>query len=345
MSAKRSGKPLIVPIFIPNEGCPYRCIYCQQEKITDRPPNPFNADDVKETLERAIASARFDQARTREVAFYGGTFTELPLARMEELLEAVTPYMERGAFDAIRVSTRPDAIDEQRLDLLRHFGIATVELGAQSMDDEVLTLSRRGYRAERVISSVRLLREYGLKVGIQLMPGLPGDSEEKFLRTVEAIVRLRPEMVRLYPTLVIRGTELAAWYRRGRYRPLALEEAVKICRDSCIRLEGEGIPVIRIGLMASPSLSAQGEILAGPWHEAFGFLVRSDIFYQKLEPHLPMPGEAKKIKIRVSPKEIPLARGYRNEGLRRIEKRTGAMVEGVYSEGSLSEGQIEVERR
>lgn len=344
MSAKRSGKPLIVPIFIPNEGCPYRCIYCQQEKITDQSRNPLDPVTVKGTLERAIASTKFDLARSREVAFYGGTFTRLPLVRMAELLEAVRPFLKTGTFDAIRISTRPDAIDEERLDLLRDFGVATVELGAQSMEDEVLALSRRGYRAEKIVSSARLLREYGFKVGIQLMPGLPGDSEEKFIRTVKAVATLRPDMVRLYPTIVIRGTELAEWYREGRYRPLALEEAVKICRDSCIRLEGKGIPVIRIGLMSSPSLLAQGEIMAGPWHEAFGFLVRSDIFYQRLEPHLPMPGEAKKIKIRVSPKEIPLVRGYRNEGLRRIEKRTGAMVEGVYPDDSLSDGKIEVER-
>ena len=122
------------------------------------------------------------------------------------------------------------------------------------------------------------------------MPGLPGDTEEKFMGTVEEVTRLRPDMVRLYPTVVIHGTELARWYKEGRYRPLGLEAAVRICRESCIRLEGKGIPVIRIGLMSSPSLLEQGQIMAGPWHESFGFLVRSDIFHKGVEPFLPKPG-------------------------------------------------------
>ena len=343
MSEKRSRKPLIVPIFIPNEGCPDRCIYCHQEKITAQATRILDPVTVRGILESAVGSAKFDRGRRREVAFYGGTFTRLPLVRMAELLDAVAPYLKEGTFDSIRVSTRPDAIDEERLDLLRQFGVDTVELGAQSMDDEVLALSRRGYAARHILSSARLLREYGFKVGIQLMPGLPGDSEEKFMETVEEVTRLRPDMVRLYPTVVIRGTELARWYMEGRYRPLGLEEAVRICRESCIRLEGKGIPVIRIGLMSSPSLLEQGQIMAGPWHEAFGFLVRSDIFHKGVEPYLPKPGQANKIRIRVSPREIPLVRGYKNAGLRAIELKTGARVEGVFPDDGLAYGKIEVE--
>lgn len=343
MSEKRPGKPLIVPIFIPNEGCPYRCIYCHQEKITaqsGRNPDPASVGRI---LESAVSSAGFDRERRREVAFYGGTFTRLPPVRMTELLETAAPYLKEGTFDSIRISTRPDAIDPERLNLLRQFGVATVELGAQSMDDKVLALSRRGYAARDIISSARLLREYGFKIGIQLMPGLPGDSEETFMGSVEAVMRLRPDMVRLYPTLVIRGTELARWYQEGRYRPLGLEEAVNICRESCIRFEEKGIPVIRIGLMSSPSLLEQGQIMAGPWHEALGFLVRSDIFHRGVDPYLPMPGRADRIRIRVSPREIPLVRGYRNAGLRAIELRTGATVEGVFPDDDLSPGKIEVE--
>jgi histone acetyltransferase (RNA polymerase elongator complex component) len=150
---------------------------------------------------------------------------------MEELLEAVAPYLKQGFFRSIRVSTRPDALQEKQLQLMRNFGVSSVELGSQSMDDEVLTLSQRGHTARDTVESVHLLRQHGFKVGIQLMPGLPGDSEEKFMKTVEEVIKLRPHMVRLYPTVVIRGTELAKWYKEKKYHPLRLEEAVKIFQD------------------------------------------------------------------------------------------------------------------
>jgi histone acetyltransferase (RNA polymerase elongator complex component) len=344
LSDQRPRKPLIVPVFIPNQGCPHRCIFCQQEKITAQPIRPISGQEVKETLERAIGSAGFDVSKEPEVAFYGGTFTGLPVEKISELLEAVKPFVAQGYFKSIRVSTRPDALDGQRAEWIRHLGVTTVELGSQSMDDMVLGLSRRGHTAKDTVEAVHILRHHGFKVGIQLMPGLPGDSEESFMRTVEEVLTLHPDMVRLYPTVVIRGTELEAWYLEGRYRPLSLEEAVRICRMSCIHLEGEGIPVIRIGLMSSPSLLERGEIVAGPWHEAFGFLVRSAIHQEKIEPYLPAPGEAREITLRVPRREIPLVRGYKNTGLRVIEEKTGASIMEVLPDEGLAPGQIGVDK-
>ena len=344
MPGQRPRKPLIVPVFIPNQGCPHRCIFCQQEKITAQPIRPINGLEVKEALERAVGSARFDVRREPEVAFYGGTFTRLPTEKISELLEAVRPFVELGYFKAIRVSTRPDALDKEKAELIKHLGVTTVELGSQSMDDMVLELSRRGHTAGDTVEAVRLLRNHGFKVGIQLMPGLPGDSEESFMRTVEAVVKLHPDMVRLYPTVVIRGTELERWYLGRRYRPLSLEEAVRLCRMSCIQLEPKGIPVIRIGLMSSPSLLEQGVIVAGPWHEAFGFLVRSAIHQEKIGPYLPIPGEARKITLRVPRREIPLVRGYKNTGLRVIEEKTGASIMEILADEALAPGEIEVDR-
>lgn len=291
-----------------------------------------------------MQSPRYHIERNPEVAFYGGTFTSLPLIKMKALLKAVAPYLQEGFFKSVRISTRPDAIDNEKLELLRQFGVTTVELGAQSMDDEVLELTRRGHRAAHTIKSTHLLREHGFKVGLQLMPGLPGDTEKKFMNTVEEVITLRPDMARLYPTVVIRGTALARWYREKRYRPLRIEEAAKICRESCIRLEDDGIPVIRIGLMSSPSLLMKGQIVAGPWHQAFGFLVRSEIYHKKIEPFLPKPGEAKGIRLRVPQREIPLLRGYRNSGLRLIQHRTGARVLAVSPDESLSFGEIGIEK-
>jgi len=298
---------------------------------------------VARTLERAILSDGFDPGRRPEAAFYGGTFTGLPKDRMTALLEAVRPFIQQGSFVSIRVSTRPDALDRERLELLKGYGVSTVELGAQSMVDRVLELSHRGHSARDTSDAVAVLRRHGFGVGIQLMPGLPGDSRRTFMTTVDKVKALAPDMVRLYPTVVIRGTELARRYASNQYTPWGLEEALDICKESCMILEGAGIPVIRIGLMASPTLQKAGEILSGPWHSAFGFLVRSAIHLERIMPFLPEKGEADHIRLRVPSREIPLVRGYRNQGLERIEKICGAKVTGVLPDSSVRAGEIAVE--
>ena len=339
----KTASPLIVPIFIPNQGCPHRCIFCEQEKITDSSTRPVSELTIKKIIEKAVKSTGFFDKSVREIAFYGGTFTRLPTEKMKKLLRVVSPYLRQGLFSSIRVSTRPDSLDENRLDLLKDFSVSTVELGAQSMDDNVLKLSQRGHTVKDIIESFYLLRERGFKVGIQLMPGLPGDSEEKFMTTVKEVVKLRPDMARLYPAIVINGTELARWYNNGQYRPLQLDEAVKICRESCLLLEERGIPVIRIGLMSSQSLLEKGQIIAGPWHTAFGFIVRSGIYQKKITHYLPGYMEAEEIRLRVPGREIPLVRGYKNLGLRLIEEKTGAKVAGIVPDESVPAGQVEVD--
>ena len=344
MSKKGPGRPLIVPIFIPNEGCPHRCVFCDQAKVTDEVRGSIAPATVRNALEAALQSPKYERTKNREIAFYGGTFTGLSPARMRALLEAAAPYLRKGFFRSIRVSTRPDAVDQERLDLLWQYGVRAVELGAQSMDDDVLRLTRRGHSAEDTIRSSHLLKQQGFKLGIQLMPGLPGDTEERFLTTVEKVVALSPDMVRLYPTVVIRGTVLARWFSQKRYRPLQIKEAVRICEKSCRRLEDEGIPVIRIGLMSSPSLLKEGEVVAGPWHPAFGFLVRSEMYHRQIKPFLPKPGDAPAFKFRVPPREIALLRGYRNEGLRKIENQIRARITAVLPDEGLSARRIEVDR-
>ena len=342
MSEEQAGRHLIVPIFITFQGCPHRCVFCQQEKITSQSNLVTTSEAVTKTLVTALQSDRFDPGRRPEVAFYGGTFTGLPVERMSALLGAVRPFLEKGLFASIRVSTRPDALDRQRLDLMKRCGVSTVELGVQSMDDGVLALSRRGHSARDTVESVKLLGECGFKVGIQLMPGLPGDSEETFLKTVETVKDLAPDMVRLYPAIVIRGTELARRYEEKRYTPWGLDETLNICKRSCVELEDSGIPVIRIGLMSSPSLD--GEIVAGPWHNALGFLVRSAIHHDRIARFLPVKGGAGGIRLRVPRKEIPLVRGYQNQGLRRIEERCATKVVGVIPDDSVRNGQIAVDK-
>jgi histone acetyltransferase (RNA polymerase elongator complex component) len=334
---------LIVPIFIPHQGCPFQCIYCRQDKITNQSTASVSAAYIRHTLDTAVKSRRFTSARTKEVAFYGGTFTNLPEKKMIQMLDAVSHYLREGVFNSIRISTRPDSIDANRLELIRHYGVSIVELGVQSMDDNVLRLSKRGHSSDDVIRAVNLLKQYDFKVGIQLMPGLPGDSESKFSRTVEKVVELSPHMARLYPVIVIKGTELASMYQSGEYRPLPLDEAIKLCSHGCERLEGHGIPVIRIGLMSSPSLLCEGEILAGPWHDAFGFMVRSYIHQQKIESFLSGFRGAASIGIRTPMREVPLVRGYKNEGVRLIEKKTGKKIVYIRPDNAVPPGTIEVD--
>jgi histone acetyltransferase (RNA polymerase elongator complex component) len=341
---KSIGKPLIVPFFIPFQGCPHRCVYCEQEKITNQPIRRLERKAIVDVIERAFHSQTYKMKNEREIAFYGGTFTGLPYETMRELLGAVTPYMREGFVTSIRVSTRPDAVDEEKLKFLKEYGVSTIELGAQSMCDEVLALTRRGHTRQDTIRAVQLLKKYHIRAGIQLMPGLPGDSEETFLDSVQKVIELDVDMVRLYPTVVIRGTELARWYEEGTYRPLGLEDAVRICKKSCILLEGRRIPVIRIGLMSSPAFQEEGQIIAGPWHEAFGHLVRSSIYFDKIKPQLACEGEAARIRLRVPPKEISLLRGFRNEGFCRLQASTGARIEEMIADPSLPSGQVKVER-
>lgn len=331
------GRPvqkLIIPVFIPNQGCPHRCVYCRQEDVTGmgrRVPGP---SEVREILSKAVRSRKFESAADREIAFYGGTFTGLSLDAMEGLLAAASPWVVDGSFPCIRVSTRPDALDEARLSLMRRHGVTTVELGVQSLHDDVLGQTRRGYLSDQVENSVALLRQFGYRVGVQLMPGLPGDSESRFLDTVKRAVDLEPDLVRLYPTLVLRDTVLAEWYRRGTYTPFSLDRAVDLCAEACRRFESRGIPVIRIGLMASEDLVAEGGVLAGPWHPAFGFLVRSALYHREILRLIPETAGA--IRIRVHPRDVCLVRGYKNRGLATLAGKAGISAPEIVQDQTIS---------
>jgi histone acetyltransferase (RNA polymerase elongator complex component) len=335
---------MIVPLFIPHLGCPHRCVFCQQEKITSQKGPPVGAREVKAVIEQALASPRFPPLAENEIAFYGGTFTSLPVSLIQELLGATAPYLERGLFTGIRVSTRPDAVDPSICRLISGYNVKTVELGAQSMNDDVLRLSGRGHTADDTVHAARLLKKLGFKLGIQIMPGLPGDSETIFSDTISAVIAMRPDMVRIYPAVVIQGTVLAAWYREGRYTPLTLEEAVERCRQACLRFEAENIPVIRLGLMNSPSLREPGQILAGPWHEAFGHLVKCGIHRARIAPMLHVQTwKGRRVVIGSPPREIPLLRGYKNEGISWLEHQLGASVAKIVADKRLAPGTITVE--
>jgi histone acetyltransferase (RNA polymerase elongator complex component) len=269
--------PLIVPMFLTNRGCPHRCLFCNQRLTAGDQPETITQTTLDETVRLHLGSAGRRKGPV-QIAFYGGTFTGMALDEQRRLLELAGPYLKRRTVDGIRIATRPDEIDPEGLDLLEAFGVTTVELGVQSLDDEVLLRSRRGHTAEDVIRALKLLKARGFETGIHLMAGLPGDDRGRFAGTVEKAIRLGPDMVRIHPTVVLKDTLLAEAFYRGSYRPLTLAEAVEWCKAALRRLTAAGIPVIRLGLQTTGELEAPGAVVAGPFHPAFRSLVEAALF-------------------------------------------------------------------
>ncbi|UCG14685.1 MAG: radical SAM protein [Deltaproteobacteria bacterium] len=306
-------KPLIIPVFVPHEGCRHRCVYCDQVTISGVSQPFWSATAVR----RHIGSYFGRSSRHPvEVAFYGGSFTLLPRSRQLLLLEAVQDCLKRGQINSVRISTRPDAIEADHLGFLRAMGVKTIEIGVQSLSDRVLSASARGHTSKHVYEAMLCLQQHGFEGGLQLMPGLPSDSRDTFLRTVDQSIALRPNCVRLYPTIVLAGTQLDRLYRRGRYEPLALAEAVEWCKEAKQRFAAAAIPVIRMGLQATASLEQPGHIVAGPYHPAFGQLVSSAIWRDRMTPLLKETSRrSRRLVIHAQSQELADIRGHRNGNL------------------------------
>ena len=268
---------------------------------------------IRRLVDEAIVAQRLD-----EVAFYGGSFTALSASKQAQLLESIRPYLAAGAVGSIRVSTRPDAIDTEGVRLLAEYGVTTVELGCQSFSDPVLQASGRGHRATDAVAAVKLLRQNGFSVGIQLMPGLPMADRHEAMISLEMALALAPDSLRVYPTVVLTATPLAETWRRGAYQPLDLEEAVDICADMQLVCRTHNIPVIRYGLQANEELSG-GAVLAGPYHPAFGQLVKSRLWRRELERLIKKGHDV----FSVHPGDLSDAVGHRRSNLRYLEMLTG----------------------
>ena len=261
--------PLVIPLFIPHRGCPHLCLFCNQNSITGAgEAAAMDGAEVGRTIRTWLA--RSPGRREVQAAFFGGSFTCLPRREQQELLLAVRPFLDSGEVDLIRLSTRPDCISGEICGFLAAHRVAIVELGIQSFDDQVLQRARRGHTAGDSRRAAGLLQEAGMQVGMQLMPGLPGETTRSFLRGISEAIRIAPDFVRLYPAVVLRNSGLAADCLAGRYRPLSLNRAVALAARAKEMLDAAGIPIVRMGLQASTEL--EKEILAGPYHPAFGEL-------------------------------------------------------------------------
>ena len=273
MKAKNS----IIPVFVPHLGCPNDCVFCNQRRISGH-MSPADAETVKNAIENAAALT--PSGTKRQLAFYGGSFTAIPDGQQLELFEAARPYLEDGTISSIRLSTRPDAIDGTVLARLKKYGVTTVELGAQSMCDEVLELSGRGHTASDVENASRLIKASGFELILQMMTGLPGDTDERSIETARRIIALRPDGVRIYPTVIVRDTALYDLWKAGRYAEHTVEDAVRVCAKLTAMFDEANIPIIRMGLNPTEDLSG-GDAVGGAYHPALGELVRSRMMLDK----------------------------------------------------------------
>lgn len=265
----------IIPIFVPHKGCPHDCIFCNQKRITGQ-VDEVSSQFVSEEIEKYLNTIQNHDSFI-EVSFFGGSFTGLPITTQINLLEPAKKALNSGKIDAIRLSTRPDYIDRYILDVLKQYGVSIIELGVQSLDADVLDISNRGHSVNDVYVSSELIKSSGFILGLQMMVGLPGDNEDKDLKTAEEFVKISPNMVRIYPALVIKDTYMEDMYKRGEYIPLSVDDAVDICSKLYLKFEKAGINIIRIGLQPTDNINIGKDVISGPFHPSFRELVESKI--------------------------------------------------------------------
>ena len=333
MTARNS----IIPVFVPHLGCPNDCVFCNQRRISGH-IEPATAQTVKNAIEEAAALT--PQGTKRQLAFYGGSFTAIPESRQIELFEAAQPYLEAGVISSIRLSTRPDAIDAAVLKRLKCYGVAVVELGAQSMCDRVLELSGRGHDSAAVENASRLIKAAGFRLILQMMTGLPGDTDESCIETVKRIIALGPDGVRIYPTVIVRDTVLCDMWRAGTYKEHSVEDAVRVCAKIAPLFDAAGIPIIRMGLNPTEDLSG-GDALGGAYHPALGELVRSRIMLQKARALLSGTAPGSRVTLGVNRSDVSKVVGQHRCNIKTLTEEF-SLRELKIHEASVKSGEISI---
>ncbi len=314
------GSPFIIPIFVMNNGCRHSCIFCNQKITAGNYPPRMNKEYFENEVNSCLAWNR-DKSRPVEIAFYGGSFTGMEKEYQEDLLSWAQFYIRAGLVHSVRVSTRPDYIDSDILELLTKYNVATVEIGTQSFVDDVLQFAQRGHNAADTIRAVKLLKGNNFQTSLHLMAGLPKDTKEGFVYSLEKTIELKPDMVRIHPVVVFRGTVLADEFTRGNYQPLPLTEAVSLCALAWKKLSTAGIRVIRIGLQWTQEMGDDGATLAGPLHPAFGSLVLAAVYYEQTTKLLEqLPAETGEIRFELHNQDVSSFRGWQNSNITAIKK-------------------------
>ena len=323
-----------ISVFVPHIGCPNMCSFCNQRYITGKKNAP-SAQDVINAVNTAVSSSKYDPLNT-EIAFFGGSFTAINRNYMVELLSTAYEFVKQKIISGIRISTRPDAINDEILMILKRYGVTSIELGAQSLNDDVLKSNNRGHSASEVRNAAKLIKEYGFSLGLQMMTGLYNDCDDYAIYTANEIIKLHPDSVRIYPTIVLKNTDLADLYSNNKYKPQSLDEAVSLCAKLLLMFNENNIKVIRLGLHSIEKES----YVSGPWHPAFSELCYSNIFFENAKKLLIQKGS---YILYVNPSSISKMTGQHKENINNLKKLGFDCI--VKSDVLLGDNEIRVERR
>ena len=316
-------KEYIIPIFVPHLGCPNDCVFCNQKSISGQ-KTQMTAKKAKEIIDEHLKLIK-DKDVKKEIAFFGGSFTAIEDSKQEELLKIAYEYIKSGDINSIRISTRPDYINKEILKRLKKYGVKTIELGVQSANNYILKRSKRGHTFEDVKKASKLIRWYGFTLGHQIMIGLPESNRIDEINTAKALIKLKPKIVRIYPVLVIKGTELEKEYNDGLYEPLTVTQAIEISKEITELFESKNINVIRIGLQNTEEISdpqnKNSEVVAGPFHPAFRQLVESSIWYDRIVKKIKkLNMKVKEVEITVNPQDVNNVIGHKKENAKKLKE-------------------------
>ena len=316
-------KQYIIPIFVPHLGCPNNCTFCNQ-KIISGQIKEVTPEDVRETVEYYLDSFK-DKNRYTEIAFFGGSFTGIEMDKQEALLKVANEFIKEKKVDAIRVSTRPDYIDKERLKLLKKYGVKTIELGVQSTNDYILNRCKRNHTFDDVKRASKLIRWNGFTLGHQMMVGLPESTKLDEINTAKALIKLKPKIVRIYPVLVIKDTPLEEEYKNKEYVPLTVEQAVETCKEIVDLFNKEKIEVIRIGLQNTEEITdpsdKNSQVVAGPYHPAFRQLVESAMWYDAIVGKIKrLNVKVKEVEVTVNPVDANNVIGHKKENVKNLKE-------------------------
>ena len=314
-----------IPIFVPELACPNQCIYCNQRIISGQLQIPSD-QEIIDTIERNLST--FDSDTFVELGFFGGNFTGIEFDEQQRLFSLIKPYRDKGIIKEVRLSTRPDYINDEIMELMIQNNVSTIELGVQSLDDEVLATVQRGYTSQQVYDACSLIRKAGIRLGMQMMVGLPNDTPEKCLYTAKQIVQCGAENTRIYPTLVIQHTKLADWYNKGIYKPLALNDAIQWVKPILYHFETNNVTVLRVGLHPTEGFINGSDYLAGPFHVAFKELVQTEIWNDILSSTR-ICNKKENIMVEVPAKQINAAVGHHAKNKKALEEKFGTKIKFV----------------
>lgn len=342
---KKVKRQYIIPIFIPHLGCPNDCSFCNQKSISGKSKMPTE-DEVKNKIESDLKNFKEENSYI-EIAFFGGSFTGIDVELQEKYLSIAKEYIENKQVNSIRLSTRPDYINKDILKMLKKYKVKTIELGVQSTNDYILQKCGRGHTFDDVRKASKLIRRYGFRLGHQVMVGLPESTKLDELRCAKDIIKLRPQIVRIYPVLVIKGTRLEQEYKTGEYQPLTVGQAVERCKEMVYLFNKHNVEVIRIGLQNTEEITdpknKNSEVVAGPYHPAFGQLVDDSIWYDSIVDKIKKINvKVKEVRIKVNFVDINNVIGHKKENIKKIKEIYDVDVN-VVADNNIKQGKSELE--